>query len=235
MIPTFSERAGDMRARASLESEKPLNGGTQRVRARAQPGPLDLPAVSALFRGMNTIVGPKKPWPSALPSNGLGRGSRAAGARNALQVPNWLWPSCVHSTPGKCMAAPRTSCTLLDITRLLLLSSRLRVYEARRKGKRPRGAGVEAYTERTYNTRYFEHRRESFCSKVVGNRLEARPQGAAPAPTPPMRRPRRTSEQVPVNNAKRAARAKHLREIKEQQRESLAVMEAEEVMSYLIA
>lgn len=50
-----------------------------------------------------------------------------------------------------------------------------------------------------------------------------------------MRRPRRTSEQVPVNNAKRAARAKHLREIKEQQRESLAVMEAEEVMSYLIA
>ena len=115
MIPTFSERAGDMRARASLESEKPLNGGTQRVRARAQPGPLDLPAVSALFRGMNTIVGPKKPWPSALPSNGLGRGSRAAGARNALQVPNWLWPSCVHSTPGKCMAAPRTSCTVRGV------------------------------------------------------------------------------------------------------------------------
>ncbi|KAL1685441.1 hypothetical protein GGG16DRAFT_118872 [Schizophyllum commune] len=54
-------------------------------------------------------------------------------------------------------------------------------------------------------------------------------------PTPPTRRPQHTSEQVQVDNAKRAAREKHLREIKEKQLESLAIMEAEEVMSDMIA
>lgn len=94
-IPAFLKRAGDMRARASPESERPLHEGHEGHGACELAHDLEHSATSALCQGTNTIAGKKNP--SALPGDGLGRGSRAGADRAAIQC---RASRCVRGTPS---------------------------------------------------------------------------------------------------------------------------------------